>query len=511
MTRSGRWILLAAVLGSAAVFLDSTVVNVALPRIGRDLPTHLFGVLEGQSYIYTGYLLTLSAFLIPAGALGDLYGRRRIFAIGLAGFGLTSLLCGVAPNMEALVAARIVQGVAGALLVPGSLALLRANFEGEAQGRAIGLWAASSAATTLLGPLVGGVLVDTVSWRLAFIINLPVTALALYAVLRHAPESSSGAKGGLDWIGSILAGIAVGGLSFGVIYGQQREWRDPLALVILGAGAAATVALPFWLTRARNPLVPLELFRSRTFNVVNLSTLLIYGALYVNGYYQGLFLQGVLGYTAAAAGLASLPGSLFLVFLSSRFGAMAARTGPRLLMTLGPIVMGLGVLWLTRIPVSSPPWRLDLRNPQTFFPGPGYLADVLPTTLLFGLGISMLVAPLTTALMASVPAKNAGVASAFNNAVSRVGPQLAGAGIFAAVTAVFMAALTVPSDHLSPLNRPPAGSPPAVAMAAAIASTDAFHVAMVVCVALLMVGAVVNAIGIPSRVAPPASAISPAA
>src|SRR6476661_67511 len=220
-----RWILVAAVLGSGIVFLDSTVVNVALPRIGRDLPRSLFGVLEGQSYVYNAYLLTLSTLLILAGALNDYYGRKRMFLYGLIGFGLTSVLCGVAPNMELLVLFRVLQGAAGAMLVPGSLALITANFSGEEQGRAFGVWAGASAATTVLGPFVGGLLVDTISWRAAFLINVPLVAVALWATYRHVPESrDEQASSEFDWLGALIVGLAVGGLAFGAIYGQERNW-----------------------------------------------------------------------------------------------------------------------------------------------------------------------------------------------------------------------------------------------------------------------------------------------
>jgi len=283
------WTLLATVLASGIVFLDSTIVNVALPRIGREVPSTLFAVLEGQSYVYTGYLLSLSALLILAGALTDHYGRKRMFLLGLAGFGITSVLCGLAPNMELLVLFRLLQGAAGALLVPGSLALIRSTFEGEEQGRAFGVWAGASAGTTIVGPFIGGMLVDTVSWRAAFLINVPLVAIALYATLAHVRESRDGSSSGrFDWLGALVAAIAVGGLSFGAIYGQQREWREPLAFVALGLGALATVAFPILMARRQRPLVPLELFRSRSFSVTNLSTLLIYGALYVSFYYLAL-------------------------------------------------------------------------------------------------------------------------------------------------------------------------------------------------------------------------------
>src|SRR6266852_4198698 len=308
-----RWILTAAVLASGIVFLDSTVVNVALPRIGRDLPRTFLGVLEGQSYVYNAYLLTLSALLILAGALSDFYGRRRMFLYGLAGFGATSVLCGLAPSMELLVLFRILQGVAGAMLVPGSLALLTANFSGEEQGRAFGTWAGASGATTILGPVLGGFLVDTISWRAAFFINVPLVAVALWATWKHVPESrDEQATAHFDWIGAIIVALAVGGLAFGAIYGQQRAWRDPIGYIALAVGVLGMIALPIWMTRAAHPLIPPELFRSRNFTVTNISTLLIYGA-FATFYYLTLFQQGTIGYTAAAAGAGSVPGSLFLI------------------------------------------------------------------------------------------------------------------------------------------------------------------------------------------------------
>jgi EmrB/QacA subfamily drug resistance transporter len=507
------WTLFAAILGSSIVFLDSTVVNVALPAMGRDLPTSLFGVLEGQSYVYAGYLLTLSALLVLAGALNDFYGRRRIFAVGLAGFGLTSALCGVAPNMELLVLFRLLQGAAGALLVPSSLALITATFHGEEQGRAFGLWAGASAATTILGPFLGGVLVDTLSWRAVFFINVPLVAFALWATLRHVGESrDEAAAGRFDWLGAAVAAVAVGGLSFGTIYGQQREWRDPLAYAALLAGAAATLIFPVLMLRSRHPLVPPELFRSRNFTVTNISTFLIYGALYVTFYYMTLFLQGTLGYSATAAGIAGIPGSLFLVFLSSRFGALAGRYGPRRFMALGPAIMALGVLWFARVPPDSEPWAVTPGDPASYLPSSGYLVDMLPGLIVFGIGLTIMVAPLTTALMTSVPVRNSGVASAVNNAISRVGPQLAGALVFVAITASFYAGMEsrVPGldasdpgvrQRIAPLNPPRTddgspGSAQGIRDASREASTEAFRLAMLVGAAMLAAGAAINAVWI---------------
>lgn len=500
-----RWILIAAVLGSGIVFLDSTVVNVALPRIGRDLPRLFLGVLEGQSYVYNAYLLTLSALLILAGALTDFYGRRRMFMYGLVGFGATSVLCGLAPNMELLVLFRILQGAAGALLVPGSLALITANFSGEEQGRAFGIWAGASGATTILGPVVGGLLVDTISWRAAFLINVPLVVVAVWATRRHVTESrDEQASSHFDWLGAAVVALAVGGLAFGAIYGQQRAWRDPIGYIALAVGVIATIALPILMTRSAHPLIPLSLFRSRNFAVTNLSTLLIYGALYVTFYYLVLFQQGTLGYTAAAAGVGGIPGTLFLIFFSARFGSLAAKYGPRWFMAAGPALMALGVLWFSRVPASSQAWRLSPGDPATYAPSVSYLVDFLPGSIIFGLGIMMMVAPLTTALMTSVPVRNSGVGSAINNAISRVGPQLAGALIFVFLTANFygyiasrVAGVDVSSEsfraRFSPLNASP---DPNLAGIVREASTSSFHLAMYVGAALLLIGALVNAVGI---------------
>ncbi|MGZ6267463.1 MAG: MFS transporter [Candidatus Limnocylindrales bacterium] len=505
--------LLAAVLGSGIVFLDSTVVNVALQRIGQDLPSGFFGVLEGQSYVYNAYLLSLSALLILAGALADAYGRRRLFVLGLVGFGGASILCGLAPNMETLIAFRIVQGAAGALLVPGSLALLTNAFEGAERGRAFGLWAAASAATAILGPVVGGLFVDTISWRAVFFLNVPLIAIALWATWRYVQESRNPDAGKqFDWPGAAVVAVAVGGLSFGAIYGQQHEWRDAVGPIALLVGAVACVLFVVLMALGRYPLVPLGLFRSRNFAVVNLSTFLIYGALYVVGYQQSIFSQGTLQYSAAAAGLIGLPGAFLLMTLSSRMGTLCVRYGQRRFMAIGPAVMAMGILWLTRIPAGSPAWDLRSGDPGSWFPSAGYLTDFLPATLLFGLGLAITVTPLTTALMASVPENRAGLGSAVNNALSRVGPQLAGALIFVAITAAFYANLSsrVPGidtsssqlrQQVSPLNRPDPAAGQLVVAAAGEASTDSFHLAMGIAAGLLLAGAVVNGIGIrdPSR------------
>jgi EmrB/QacA subfamily drug resistance transporter len=509
-----NWILLAVILGSAIVFLDGTVVNVALPAIGRELPATYVGVLEGQTYVNSGYLAVLAALLILAGALSDYYGRRRMFIVGLSGFGLTSVLCGLAPTLELLILFRLAQGASGALLVPGALSLITANFQGADRGRAFGVWAAASSATTTLGPIIGGFLVDTISWRLAFLINVPLVVLALYATIRHVPESrDEEATGRFDWLGAAVIALAVGGLAFGATRGQEKNWNDPLAFIALIVGAIALVIFPLLMRRSRDPLVPLELFRSRNFTVTNLFTFVVYGGLYVSFAFVGLFLQNTIGYTALAAGAAGLPTGIVIALFSTTVGTLAGRYGPRRFLTLGPALMGLGILWYARIPASSPPWQARLDDPASLVPSAGYLIDVLPGALLFAAGLALLVAPLTTAVMASVPVRRAGLASAINNAVSRAGAPLISAVIFIAIVASFYAGLAsrVPGldpaspevrAAIQPLNPPQRGTSPEVAAAARDASTDAFHLAMLVSALLFFSGAAIAAAGLRDEPAP---------
>jgi EmrB/QacA subfamily drug resistance transporter len=499
--------LAAVVLGSGIVFLDSTVVNVALKAIGKDLPATFVTVLEGQSYIVNGYLLTLSALLILSGALADTYGRRRMFIIGLSGFGLTSVACGLAPTMEVLIGVRLIQGAFGAVLVPTSLAIINATFEGDERGRAFGVWAAASGVTTIAGPVIGGFLVDTISWRVAFLINAPLVIAALYLASTAIDESKDpDATGRFDWLGAAAIAVAVGGLSFGGIRGQATGWSDPLAFISLGIGAVMTIALFPLMTRRAHPLVPPSLFRSRNFTVTNVSTMLIYGALYCYGSFQAIFLQGALGFSALASGLIGVPTAIFLALISTRAGTLSARIGPRIFMTIGPALMALGLLWLARIPAASSTWDATLARPSTLVPPGSVFVDLLPGILLFACGISLLVAPLTTALMTSVPSRNSGLASAINNALSRIGPLLATAVIFIAVTASFYGSLSSRLPDLQtdkpavrdqfPALNPPTNASPAQVAAAREASTDAFHLAMLIAAALCAVGAAVNGVWI---------------
>ena len=507
MDRHQRLILGATIAGSAMVFLDGTVVNVALPQIGKELPATLVGVLEGQTYVVAGYMATLSALLILAGALGDHYGRRRTFLIGLAWFTAASALCGLAPNLEILILARILQGVGGALLVPGSLAILTATFEGAARGRAFGLWASATAALNLLGPIVGGIVVSTISWRVAFLINLPIGLAAIWLTVQAVPESKREGEASLDWFGAAIAGLAVAGLSFGAIRSNEEGWKDPVAIGILVAGAVAAIAFPFVMARRRNPLVPLELFRNRRFSAINLSTFLIYGALYTQFALQSIFLQGTLGYTPLASALVGLPGTLFLIFVSARAGELAARVGPRPFLVGGPILMAVGTsIWLT-VGATSTPWQADITNLGSLVPPIATIVGPLLAGMVFGAGISMVVAPLTTVLMSSVPVDRAGLGSAINNAISRIGQPLVIAAVFVAITGSFYGALaaavpgTDPSSEalrrqIQPLNPPPSGISEALATAARAASTDAFHLAILVAATLLVLGAAVNWYGI---------------
>lgn len=503
-----KWTLGAVILGSGAVFLESSIVAAALPKIGDALPSTFLATLESQAYVYYGYLLALSSLLVLAGALNDYYGRRKLFLIGLVGFGVTSALCGLATSMELLIIARVLQGAAGAILVPGSLSIITATFEGEEQARAFGVWAGASAATTILGPVIGGALVAYISWRAAFFINIPILALAAVWTSRYMPESrDEEASGQFDWLGAAIIAVTVGGLTFGAIRGQSQGWSQTTPWVSLGVGVLAAIAFPVAMARSTHPLVPLSLFKSRNFTVTNVSTFLIYGSIYVLIQFLALFTIGVLGYNEVGFGVATIPSTLFLALFSAKFGTLADRFGARVFMVIGPAVMGAGLLWFLRIPADSAAWVVDAGDLNSWIPPSDYLTDVLPALVAFGVGLMIMVAPLTTALMRSVPVRYSGVASAFNNAVSRVGPQLAGALILVAISTTFYATIgdllpgvDASSEALrrevSPLNAPAAGAQPTIVAAAKEASTTAFHVAMLIASVMCLLGALVNAVGI---------------
>jgi len=495
-------------LGSAIVFLDGTVVTLALPKIGQQLTSTVMGKLEAQTYVTSGYLATLAAFLVLAGALGDYYGRRRIFIIGLVGFGATSVLCGLAGNFEVLVVARLLQGLAGSLLIPGSLALITNTFEGAARARAFGLWAAVTAALGTLGPPIGGIILDAAGWRAMFLINAPLVLAALALSLRYMAESRDDtASGHFDWLGALVAALAVGGLAFGLVRGQETRWEGGLAFIAIAVGLVSAVAFPILMAVREHPLVPLSLFRRRTFSTINLSTLLIYGALYAGSMFQALFLQSTLGYSPLGAALVSLPAGLLLAAFSARVGALSGRLGVRPFLVVGPAIMALGSAWWLVVGAASEPWTIQIAQPSTYPPPLDTLVGPLLATLTFGVGLALMVAPLTTGLMGSIPARNAGIASAINNALSRVGQPLVAAAVFIIVSGAFYASLAaaVPgtdpespqlrSDY-QPLNPPPQDADPALAAASKEASTDAFHLAVLVGAGLLAGGAAVNWVGL---------------
>jgi EmrB/QacA subfamily drug resistance transporter len=423
-TSEGRWVLAAAVLGSGLAFLDGTVVEVALPAIGEDLEA---GV-RGLQWIFDSYLVTLSALLLVGGALGDLYGRRRVFEIGLAAFTAASLLCGLAPTTEVLVAARALQGAAAALLIPGSLAILSANFHPDDRNRAIGAWSGLSAVSTVVGPFVGGWLADAVTWRAVFLLNLPLAA-ATFVSARRVEESRDEQAGRPDAPGALTASLGLAATTFALIEAPGRGWTDA---AVAGAGAAGVVALAlFFVVEARraDPMLPLELFRSRQFTAANAMTLAVYtvptGALFL----LVLMLQQVMGYSATEAGAALVPSMVVLIALSVKVGEVAQRTGPRLPMTVGPMIIAAGTALAARVG-----------------PGSTYLVDVLPAMAVLGLGLAVTVAPLTAAVLASVEERHLGVGSGVNNAVARVAgllavavlPGIAGLGDHAAGSGAFV-------------------------------------------------------------------------
>ncbi|MEQ7005297.1 MFS transporter [Actinopolymorpha sp. B17G11] len=400
----GRWVIVGTVLGSGIAFLDSTVVTIALPAISRDLG----GGLVVQQWVVDGYLLTLSALLLLGGVLGDRYGRRKVFTLGLVAFTIASLACGLAPTGPVLVAARLVQGVGGALLVPGSLSLIDASIRGEDRGAAVGLWAGLTGVSSAIGPFLGGWLVDAASWRWVFLLSLPFTAAALWVTLRHVPESRDpAAPRRLDVLGAACITLGLGGVTYAFIEVPARGW-EPVSVVAAVLGVVGLVAFPLVETWQRDPLLRLDIFRSPQFTGANLTTFAVYAALSGALFLLALQLQQSLGYTALAAGVATLPITVLMLLLSSRMGALAQRVGPRVPMTLGPIVAGAGLALMARI-----------------VPGSSYWTHALPAIVVFGLGLAITVAPLTSTVLASVSDERAGAASGVNNAVARTAGLLA--------------------------------------------------------------------------------------
>jgi len=404
-TASARWVLTATVLGSGIAFLDGTVVNVALPAIEEELG----GGLSGLQWTVDAYLVTLGALLLLGGSLGDMFGRRKMFVMGLVGFAGASALCGLAPSIGVLIASRAVQGVAAALLTPGSLAILQASFAPEDRSRAIGAWSGLAGVSTALGPFLGGYLVDAISWRWVFIINLPLAAVAVIIAIKHVPETK-GDEGTQtpDIPGAVAAALALGGILFALIEGPGRGWTDIQVVVAAALGVIGGIGFFQIENRSDHPMLPLSIFRSRQFSGANLTTLVVYGALSGALLLLVLQLQTVMGYSALEAGASLFPLTILLLLLSSTAGSMAQKIGPRIPMTVGPLVAGVGLGMLVLVE-----------------PGSSYVSSVLPGVVVFGLGMAFTVAPLTAAVLAAVDSRRAGVASGVNNAVARIAGLLA--------------------------------------------------------------------------------------
>jgi len=400
----GRWVLAVSVLGSGVAFLEATVVNVALPEIGRDLGAGTGGL----QWILNGYLLTLAALILLGGSLGDRYGRRRVFSIGVVWFTLASLLCAIAPNVELLVAARVLQGVGGALLTPGSLSIIESTFRKEDRARAIGAWSGLGGVAAAVGPLLGGYLVDAVSWRAIFLINLPLGAFVVLMARRHVPESRDpDATGRLDYPGSILAALGLAGVTYALIQAGEGGEASVIALAAT-LGMAALVGFVVSEARSAAPMMPLSIFASRQFTAANLVTFAVYAALGGVFFLLVAFLQISLGYSPIEAGAASLPVTALMLMFSARAGALAQRIGARIPLTVGSLVIALGMMLMTRID-----------------PGDSYLGSVLPPVIVYGAGLTLVVAPVTATVLAAADSRHSGVASGINNAVARVAALLA--------------------------------------------------------------------------------------
>jgi len=449
---TGRTALVATVLASALASLDATIVNVALPEIGADLDTDV----SGLQWVSTSYLITLASLILLGGALGDRFGRRRVFVVGIVWFTVASAACGLAPNVETLVAGRLLQGVGGALVAPGSLALIQASFHRDDRAAAVGSWSALGGVAGALGPFLGGWVVDGPGWRWAFLLNIPLAGLALVAT-RAVPESSDpDATRGFDVAGAALAVATLAGITWTLISAGERGWDDPVAIAPGLAGAVTAAVFVRIQRRSRHPLVPPRLFASRTFTVLNLATFTLYAALGTLFFLVVYQLQVALGWRALSAGSALLPATLIMLLGSTRSGRLAERIGPRPQLVVGPLLVAAGFVVLSGIE-----------------PGSSWVTGVLPGAVVVGLGLVTLVAPLTASVMGSVDDAHVGTASAVNNAVART------AGLAAVALVPVLAGLTA--------ARGPAET------------TDAFRTAMWISAGVAVVSAVVSALWLPPR------------
>ena len=491
-----RLTLVATILGSSIAILDSSSVSVALPSIQRSLG----GGLAGQQWVSNGYLLTLGSFILLGGSLGDIFGERRVFGLGVAGFGATSLLCAIAPSIGTLIAFRALQGVAGALLTPSSLAVIIATFPEKERGPAIGTWTAWGTIAGALGPLIAGAILNVASWRWIFVINLPLVLVCLGLIRKAVPASTpSGPRRSVDLVGALLGVLGLGGLVFALIEQPRLGWSSPAVIGSLAAGVVLFATFLIYESRTSNPMLRLDLFKSRNFSVGNIETLALYGGLSALFFFLTLYLQQVAGYSPLKSGLAVLPESLVMFAFSSRFGALADRVGPRWFMGAGPVIAGGGILMLLSVGV-----HVD------------YLTEILPGVLLFSVGLSITVAPLTAAVLAGVSQAEAGIGSAINNAVARVAGLIATVAIGALVAAQFSSSLDrhLAGQPLTPpgraaveqakqltLGRPsvasvPPGQARAIVVASDQASVVAFRFSLAVASGLVIGGGLIGAAGI---------------
>ncbi|MDO9357228.1 MAG: DHA2 family efflux MFS transporter permease subunit [Solirubrobacteraceae bacterium] len=497
-----RLALVAAILGSFVVGLDSTVVNVALPAISGDLG----GGLAGQQWVSNAYLLALGSLILIGGSLGDVYGERRVFTLGVAGFGLASVICAAAPSIELLVLARGLQGVFGALLTPAALAVIIAVFPPDERGAAIGSWTAWQAISGVIGPFAGGWLIDQASWRWIFAINVPFVILTIVLVAIAVPgRGEETVRRRVDWPGAVLGALGLAGPVFALIRQPAVGWSSAEVYGPLLGGLGVFALFLLHEARAKDPMLPLGLFRRRNFSAGNLETLVMYGGLSITFFFLVLFLQQVAGYSALEAGITTLPVTLVMFALSKRFGALADRFGPRAFMGGGPLIAAVGLAWLTRAPA-----QVD------------YVVDLLPALLLFAIGLSITVAPLSAAVLADADEHNAGIASATNNAVARVAGLVAIAGLGAVIAGSFSGAIDreLADQRLTPaaaavveeaksrtlatadVSSLEGGEARLVAQAAEAASLDAFHEGMGIAAVLVALGGVIGIAGIrnPRRV-----------
>jgi EmrB/QacA subfamily drug resistance transporter len=453
VTRHQRLTLLAAIVGSAVATIDGSIVNVALPAIEQDLG----GGLSAQQWVSNAYLLTLGSLILIGGSVGDIYGERRVFTIGLGAFGIFSVACALSPTIEVLIAARAMQGAAAALMVPSSLAIIVAAFGPSERGAAIGSWTAWGGIAAIVGPLAGGVIVDQASWRWIFALNVPLVLGTLALVLAAVPVTPRTTGRRVDFLGAALCAVGLAGIVFALIEQPHYGWTSPAIVIPLVAGLFAFAAFLGYERRADAPMLELELFSRRNFAIGNAETLAMYAGLAILFFFLTIFLQQVAGYSALESGLTIVPVTLVMFALSRRFGALADRYGPRLFMGAGPLISAVGILLLLRTGLET-----------------DYVTDLLPGLLVFSLGLSLTVAPLVATVLADADESDAGIASAINNAIARVAGLVGVSVVGVVVSSALVGDTFAANDE----------------------SVTAFHQAVVICAILVAAGGVLGAVGI---------------